>query len=91
MVSCGFFKNMGHSEPDYYQNSGSSYSARSDHDAGVKHWEETLSRKDRELNGMKTETDEEIHHDAEMLQHEQDEGISPAGMLEREIDGRNDK
>jgi DNA-directed RNA polymerase subunit RPC12/RpoP len=68
----------------------SGYSTRSAHEEGVKHWEQTLSREDRELNGMKTETDEEIHRDAEMLQHEQDEGISPAGMLQREIDGRND-
>jgi hypothetical protein len=69
----------------------SNYSARANHDAGVRHWEDTLRNEDRRLNGTKTETDEEIHRDAEMLQHEQDEGITPAGMMQRELEGKHNQ
>lgn len=67
------------------------YTPQYTHDAGVQHWEETLRNEDQKINGMKTETDEEIHHDAEMLQHEQEEGITPAGMMQRELDGKHDQ
>jgi hypothetical protein len=71
------------------ENSSTGYdTARSAHDAGVKRWEESLKYEDQRLNGTKTETDEEIHADAEKLQHEQDEGIAPAGMMEREMEGK---